>query len=102
MRTPDAASDLTPARITRGQACDEPAWIELRAGGTTVQFDPANDWIRRLRVADREVINALYGAVRDRNWATIPPKVLGLQVDQLAETFRVSFEVACVSAAAHF
>ena len=32
--------------------------------------------IRQIRVGTIQVINAIYGAVRDRNWETVPHRVM--------------------------
>lgn len=61
------------------------------------EFDPGGAWLRRLRVEKYEVIRAIYGAIRDRNWATVPPKLRDLRIEQKSGGFRVSFEVECVA-----
>jgi hypothetical protein len=38
--------------------------------------------IRQIRVGSIQVINALYGAVRDRNWGTVPIKVMEESIRQ--------------------
>jgi len=102
MTTPEVTPELGSALLTRGRSCDAPAWIALHAGCVTAQFDPAEGWLRRLRVGELEVLTAVYGAVRDRNWGTVPPRLEALHIDQREERFHVSFEVRCVSPAAGF
>ena len=53
--------------------------------------------MRRLRVGQHEVIRAIYGAVRDQNWGTVPSQLHNLRMDQENGGFRVSFEVECVA-----
>ncbi len=81
--------------LRHGQAVATPAFRELRCGPLEVAFDPALGWVRRVRVAGREAVRAVYGAVRDKDWATVPTRVDRLQVEEGEETFRVSFDVLC-------
>ena len=55
------------------QAVPEP--IALTAGPLTMRFEPLTGLLRYIRIGDHEIVRALYAAVRDQNWATIPPRL---------------------------
>lgn len=90
-------TDLTSEIIRRGQPHPAPGWTALRCGLLEAEFDPATGWLRRVRVGSHEVIRAIYGALRDRNWGTVPSRLHQPCVDQGSGAFRVSFEVECVA-----
>lgn len=69
--------------------------LQLRAGPLTMIFEPASAFLRHVRLGDHEVLRAIYGAVRDGNWATIPPKVCNVQSQIETDNFRLSFDVIC-------
>lgn len=69
--------------------------LQLRAGPLTMIFEPASAFLRHVRLGDHEVVRAIYGAVRDQNWATIPPVVSNLQQEIGRDSFRLSFDVVC-------
>jgi len=69
--------------------------MELRAGPLTMIFEPASAFLRHIRLGDHEVLRAIYGAVRDQNWGTIPPAVSNLKSEIKADSFSLSFEVTC-------
>jgi hypothetical protein len=48
--------------------------------------------LRHIRVADREILQRIYVAVRDRNWGTVPGRLENLDVRENAGTFEVSFD----------
>jgi hypothetical protein len=75
------------------QSCPRP--LELRAGPLTLCFEPATAFLRHLRLGDQEAVRAIYAAVRDQNWTTVPPQVSNLKSDIAKDSFRLSFEVAC-------
>jgi D-apionolactonase len=70
--------------------------LPLRAGPVSFVFDQATASIRDLRVGGIEVVRGVYGAVRDRNWRTVPPVLRDLQVDAPDVACRVTFEADCV------
>jgi hypothetical protein len=72
-----------------------PQPLELRAGPLTMIFEPNTAFLRRLRVGDHEVVRAIYAAVRDHNWGTVPPQVTNLKAEINKESFHLSFEVLC-------
>ncbi|HKQ40810.1 MAG TPA: hypothetical protein VJ063_22270 [Verrucomicrobiae bacterium] len=69
--------------------------IDLRAGVLTMTFDPSNAFIRHIRWGGQELVRAIYGAVRDHNWATIPSAITNLNTEINSDSFRISFDVTC-------
>lgn len=67
----------------------------LRAGPLTVELDPANAALRYLRLGNRELLRGIYGAVRDRNWGTVAPRLENLTIDEVDGGFRVTFTAQC-------
>jgi hypothetical protein len=74
---------------------ESPRPIELRAGPLTLLFEPATACLRRIRLGDHEVVRALYAAVRDQNWATLPPQVTLRTQEIGGDTFRLAFDCVC-------
>ncbi len=72
-----------------------PKPVALRAGPLTMSFDPANGFIRHIRLGDHEIVRAIYGAVRDHNWATIPTQIVNLSQHAEKGSFRVTFDAIC-------
>ena len=68
----------------------------LRAGPLTMMFEPRTGFLRHIRLGDHEVVRAIYAAVRDQNWGTVPPRLGQLQCDLAEKSFRLSFEVRCL------
>lgn len=86
---------LSLASMTSLQA-GEP--IPLRAGPLTMVFDADNVFLRYIRVGTHEVLRGINAPIRNQNWATIPPEVSNLRVDQRDDSFTVTFNVACKQA----
>jgi hypothetical protein len=63
---------------------------DLRAGPLTAVLDGID--LRYVRVGDVEVVRRLFVAVRDDSWATIPPQLGEIEVEQDDDAFRVTFE----------
>jgi hypothetical protein len=61
----------------------------LRAGPLTLRWVDGD--LRRVRWGSREVIRRLYGAVRDRNWITVPGERSDETVEASGESFRASY-----------
>ncbi len=72
-----------------------PKPLELRAGPLTMIFESATAFLRQIRLGDHEVVRAIYGAVRDQNWGTIPPAISNLKSEIAADSFALSFYMAC-------
>lgn len=58
-------------------------------------FEPETAFLRHIRLGDHEVVRAIYAAVRDENWGTVPPQVTLLKQQINADSFDLSFEVVC-------
>jgi hypothetical protein len=71
--------------------------IPLRAGGLHMIFDPRRACLRYVRLGDHEIVRAIYGAIRDKDWNTIGPHVLNLQQESNKDHFRLSFDAECKS-----
>ena len=65
----------------------------LRAGPLSVELEAGN--LRHIRHGAIEILRAISFIVRDRDWGTYAPRILGLSVREHAEHFDVSYE-ACV------
>ncbi|HEX5176682.1 MAG TPA: hypothetical protein VFV83_06630, partial [Chthoniobacteraceae bacterium] len=74
----------------------------MRCGLLEAEFDPAEGWLRRIRVQGREVIRAIYGAVRDRHWGTVAGRIHGLRIAQEPDQFRIVFKMEYVARDIHF
>jgi hypothetical protein len=72
-----------------------PEPLRLRAGPLTLLFESHTGFLRQIRLGKIEVLRAIYGAVRDRNWETVPPQLEQLELDAGADTFRLRFGAAC-------
>jgi D-apionolactonase len=80
------------------KAQEPPKLIPLRAGPVTAVFDADNVFLRYIRVGSHEVLRGINAPIRDKGWATIAPKVTNLDVDKKADSFKVTFDVACQNA----
>src|SRR4026207_1101929 len=72
-----------------------PKRVTLRAGPLSMSFDPAIGFIRHVRLGDHEIVRAIYAAVRDQNWATIPSQISNLSRAIANDSFRIGFDVIC-------
>src|SRR4030095_331083 len=61
----------------------------------TAIFEPHTGFLRYVRLGDHEVVRAIYGAIRDEHWATIPPRLSNIDAKIEANSFRIEFEVHC-------
>src|SRR5439155_11973268 len=83
-----------PTLLYYGRREPIPKALELRAGPLTMSFDPANGFLRHIRLGDHEIVRNIYGAVRDHDWTTIPPHVTNLISEISEDAFRLSFDVS--------
>jgi D-apionolactonase len=74
-----------------GQGAPPPNPIQLRAGPLEMLFDPADGFLRRIRLWDREVLRGIYGAVRDHNWGTAPAELHFSSSRICTDSFRLEF-----------
>ncbi len=86
---------MLPINVWRhGKDEELPQRRVLKAGPLSLAFEQGE--LRSIRLGEREVLNRLYVAVRDRNWDTAPPVISRLKVDAGEDAFRVSFDVDCM------
>lgn len=80
-----------PSRTVRLYGTEEPPAEErlLSAGPLSGLFDGAN--LRDIRMHGEEVIRAISFVVRDKDWATLIPKIVDLIVEQDGVQFRISY-----------
>ncbi len=78
-----------------GRVDRPPQAIRLRAGPLTMVFDTETAFLRKIRFGEREVLRAVYVAVRDRHWRTVPPRISRLLYERRAAEFVLEFEVEC-------
>lgn len=79
-----------------------PAPIRLHAGPLTAIFEPHTGWLRHLCLGGSELIRAVYGAVRDRHWRTITPRIQALDTVVRERTFDIQFLNRCEEGDVHF
>jgi len=86
-----------PARnvILYGSEEPLPEAIRVHAGPVTAEFEPGIAMLRYLRYGDSEILRAVYAAVRDKVWGTVPPRVTNVVTEQRADSFRITFDVEC-------
>jgi hypothetical protein len=56
----------------------------------------ANGDIRYIQVGPREILRRVYAAVRDSHWGTLTPRIHNQQIQQAADSFRVTFDAVHV------
>ena len=74
----------------------------LRAGPLTMSFDPATAFLRRIAWGEVELIRGVYGAVRDRNWGTVPFEISNLKFEISEGGFDLSFQCEHRQGEIHF
>ena len=76
--------------------------IPLHTEALECFFETDTGFVRRIRVGNVEVIRAIYGAVRDHNWATILPVITVTTLEQERDRFLLRFSVRCERGAISF
>jgi hypothetical protein len=66
-----------------------PETYKLHAGLWTLHFESGD--LRAIKLGDREVLQRVYVAVRDRYWNTIPACITDLQVLSAPDSFQISY-----------
>jgi D-apionolactonase len=74
------------------EAVDEPTRT-LTAGSLSVELD--NGALRYVRIGGIEVIRAIAFLVRDENWGTYAPSIVGLEVGEQPDRFSVVYRAEC-------
>ena len=92
---------MLPINVWRhGRDEEPPPRRDLRAGPLTAVLDQGE--LRSICLGERELVNRIYAAVRDRNWETAPPVISDLKVDAGSDSFRATFDVDCTLREIHF
>ena len=86
---------LSKTVLYHGSPQPVPEPIQLRAGPLSLQFEPLTGFLRYIRIGDHEIIRAIYGAVRDQNWGTVPPHLHNLTQRIDKNSFALEFDVRC-------
>jgi hypothetical protein len=68
---------------------------EFRAGTLTIALNRSTGGLRWLTYGPHEVLRGIYGAVRDRNWGTVPPRIEQLSIERGHDDFRVELVADC-------
>ena len=58
-------------------------------------FEPDSAFLRHIRLGDHEVVRALYAAVRDEDWSTVPSQITIREQVIQSDSFRLAFEARC-------
>jgi len=77
-------------------------WIPLKTRMFTCSFDSDTGYLRRVKSAGAEVTRAIYGAVRDKNWATVEPRLNVERLEQTDDFFCLEFTARCDQAPISF
>lgn len=67
----------------------------LKAGNLEAVFEPETGFLRTVSFKGFEICRAVYGAVRDRNWATVPGVVTVLERSETPSRSSLRFAVRC-------
>src|SRR5690348_13415084 len=67
-----------------------PDRVPLRAGPLALAY--ADGDLRAIRLGEREIVQRVYVAVRDRNWGTVPARLSGVRIESTADTFEIAFQ----------
>jgi len=86
---------LSKTVLYNGSEQPAPDPIPLRAGPLTLQFEPLTGFLRYIRIGDHEIVRAIYAAVRDQNWGTVPPGIHNLKQRTEPTSFAIEFDVRC-------
>ncbi|MCB0114930.1 MAG: hypothetical protein KDD84_12605, partial [Caldilineaceae bacterium] len=82
-------ADRTVNVLRYGVDAPLPEERTLRAGPLTVLYSAGD--LRTIRLGDREILNRVYVAVRDRNWNTIPLVLSDVQLEDNGDSFHVTY-----------
>jgi D-apionolactonase len=67
----------------------------LQAGRISALLDLESGLLRRVCLGETELVRGIYGAVRDRDWGTVAPRLIGLEVIEARDRFEARFQVTC-------
>jgi D-apionolactonase len=77
-----------------------PERAALSAGPFTLAFEAGD--LRYVSIGDREVVRRVYGAVRDRDWRTVPGRITDLRIVDRRSGFDITYRSEHVSGAIDF
>ena len=77
------------------QCQNVPQWILLKTRILRCVFEIDTGYLRPVKVGGVEVLRAVYGAVRDKNWNTVIPVVKLERTEQHEDDFLVEFTARC-------
>ena len=80
---------MTDLELLHGSPLPLPARQALRAGPLTLVLEAGD--VRSICLGSHEIVNRIYGAVRDAAWRTIPAALSDLQVDADHDAFTVRY-----------
>jgi D-apionolactonase len=65
----------------------------LVMGRLEVTLEPDSGWLRTVRFVGIECLRAMYLAVRDEHWGSIPPQIVAWKLETQAATWQLEFQV---------
>jgi hypothetical protein len=84
-----------PAVYLSGPAQPHPAPLRLYAGPLTALFEPHTGMLRYIRCGHTEILRAIYIAVRDPNWNTVPARLEFTRQDVRPDQFLLAYHATC-------
>ncbi|MES2731765.1 MAG: hypothetical protein V4714_08455 [Bacteroidota bacterium] len=88
--SPTDSNRMTKEVYYYGKEGKQHPQIPLVAGPLHMIYEDGN--LRYIRLGQQEVIRMIYPAVRDRDWATILPRLTHEKIDKKANSFHISYE----------
>lgn len=70
---------------------DQPEVLTLRAGPLTLKYQRGE--ISNIFYKKIEVVQRIYANVRDRNWGTVPSKIISETIEKKTDSFLISFDI---------
>ncbi len=65
-------------------------------------FDDGTAFLRQIRLGQREIVRAIFAAVRDQDWNTVGGPINNLVIDRGNGSFEISFDVRATAGAVDF
>ena len=100
-RSQSKVSSLLPLN-TMMQGPNVPQWMPLKTRNLACVFETDTGYLRPVKIGGVEVLRAIYGAVRDRNWDTVLPVIELERVEQGEDDFCLEFTARCERAPISF
>ena len=79
----------TASELLHGGVDPLPERVPLVAGPISVVYEAGD--LRSIRLNGVDVINRIYGAIRDDTWATVPGRISELVMEASPDSFRISY-----------